>query len=98
MHSGIEQRIHREISSQIGGVFSENTRGNATLIARMVDNVCTLSLNSSGEPLYRRGYRLASGKAPLREDLARAAIEATNWNTTSPFLDPMCGSGTFFIF
>jgi putative N6-adenine-specific DNA methylase len=47
--------------------------------------------------LYRRGYRLATGKAPLRETLAAGILLASGWDTLSPMLDPFCGSGTIAI-
>jgi putative N6-adenine-specific DNA methylase len=57
-------------------------------------NVCTISLDSSGDSLDRRGYRLERNEAPLRETLAAAVIALTGWNGTIPLADPMCGSGT----
>jgi putative N6-adenine-specific DNA methylase len=54
----------------------------------------TLSLDSSGEPLYRRGYRFRQGPAPLNEVLAAGLIKLTGWNGSVPFIDFMCGSGT----
>jgi putative N6-adenine-specific DNA methylase len=54
----------------------------------------TLSLDSSGTSLHRRGYRPAMGKAPLKETLAAALIDLSGWTSAQPFLDPLCGSGT----
>ena len=51
-------------------------------------------LDTSGEPLSKRGYRRIPGSAPMQETLAAACIMATGWNRNSPFLSPMCGSGT----
>lgn len=51
-------------------------------------------LDTSGEPLSKRGYRKIPGSAPMQETLAAACIMATRWNRNSPFLSPMCGSGT----
>ena len=51
-------------------------------------------LDTSGEPLSKRGYRRIPGSAPMQETLAVACIMATGWNRRSPFLSPMCGSGT----
>jgi len=56
---------------------------------------CTISLDCSGAPLYKRGYRSATGPAPLNEVLAAGLIDLTGWDGVSPFSDPMCGSGTF---
>ncbi len=58
---------------------------------------CSLSLDSSGDALFKRGYRKATGGAPINEILAAALIILSGWDKTSTFLDPMCGSGTFSI-
>jgi 23S rRNA G2445 N2-methylase RlmL len=57
----------------------------------------TLLLDSSGEPLDRRGYRAVSTAAPVREQLAAACILASGWDGRGPVVDPMCGSGTLLI-
>jgi putative N6-adenine-specific DNA methylase len=57
-------------------------------------NICTISLDSSGDSLDRRGYRLERNEAPLRETLAAAVVALTGWDGTIPLADPMCGSGT----
>ncbi len=57
----------------------------------------TLSLDSSGESLHRRGYRRAQTEAPISEVLAAGIIMKTGWKGDTPFVDPMCGSGTFLI-
>jgi len=67
------------------------------VIARLVRDQCTLSIDTSGCLLHRRGYRLASAKAPLRETLAAGMLLASGWDGTSPLLDPFCGSGTIAI-
>ena len=56
-----------------------------------------LYLDTSGAPLYQRGFRDVSVIAPLRENLAAGIIMLSGWITGTPFLDPMCGSGTFLI-
>lgn len=63
----------------------------------VLGNQCTVSLDSSGEALFKRGYRRASGPAPINEILAAGLIMLSEWDLTSPFVDPMCGSGTFSI-
>jgi putative N6-adenine-specific DNA methylase len=55
----------------------------------------TLYLDTSGEPLFKRGYRRATGEAPLRENLAAGILKLADWNPDNVLLDPMCGSGTF---
>lgn len=66
-------------------------------LVRLVDDELTLSVDSSGGLLHRRGYRLASAKAPIRETLAAAMLLALEWDGTAPLVDPMCGSGTIPI-
>ena len=56
-----------------------------------------ISLNSSGEPLFKRGYRQTTGEAPLNEVLAAGLIQLSNWKKDCNFYDPMCGSGTLPI-
>lgn len=60
-------------------------------------NRVTVSLDSSGEPLYKRGYRVAQTEAPINEVLAAGIILKSGWRGDSDLLDPMCGSGTFLI-
>lgn len=67
------------------------------IVARLVNDRITLSIDSSGENLHRRGYRLASAKAPLRETLAAAILFASGWDKLAPLIDPFCGSGTIPI-
>jgi len=67
------------------------------VVVRLVNDHCTISIDSSGELLHRRGYRLATAKAPLRETLAAAMLFASGWDGASPLLDPFCGSGTIAI-
>ena len=66
-------------------------------IVRMLRDECTVSADSSGTLLHRRGYRQATAKAPLRETLAAALIAASGWDLVSPLVDPLCGSGTIPI-
>ncbi len=57
----------------------------------------TISLDSSGDSLHKRGYRQITGQAPLNEVLAAGIVELSEWDTTTPFYDGMCGSGTLAI-
>ena len=58
---------------------------------------CTISLDSSGDSLHKRGYRHVTNKAPISEVLAAGLILLSDWDRKSDFLDPMCGSGTILI-
>jgi len=59
------------------------------------DRLCSISLNSSGQPLFKRGYRAAGGLAPLNEVLASGLLKMSGFDGTQNLFDPMCGSGTF---
>ena len=67
------------------------------IVVRLFEDKCTVSVDSSGELLHKRGYRQAVAKAPLRETLAAALLMASGWDRTSALLDPFCGSGTIPI-
>ena len=60
-------------------------------------NNFSLYIDASGAPLYQRGFRTASIEAPIKENLAAGIIKLSGWTPGEPFLDPMCGSGTFLI-
>ncbi len=60
-------------------------------------DTCVISLDSSGESLHKRGYRMNQGEAPLNEVLASGLIQLAGWSGNSDFMDPMCGSGTLPI-
>ena len=75
-----------------------DTRSPDVRIAAFLDaHTVTLYLDTSGEPLYKRGYRSERGEAPLKENLAAGILALTGWDTEEPLFDPMCGSGTFLI-
>ena len=67
------------------------------LFAHLVKDEATLYLDLAGEPLHRRGYRAHSAEAPLKESLAAAVLRYSGWDRESPFVDPMCGSGTLAV-
>ncbi len=67
------------------------------VVLRVLRDEVTVSLDSSGTLLHRRGYRLETAKAPLRETLAAALLLAGGWDPGTPLVDPMCGSGTIAI-
>jgi putative N6-adenine-specific DNA methylase len=67
------------------------------VLVRFERDRCTISADASGALLHRRGWRLESGKAPLRETLAAALLVASGWPADVPLVDPMCGAGTIAI-
>lgn len=76
--------------------ISSNAKGQIILV-RLVNDLCTISIDSSGELLHKRGYRLETAKAPLRETLAAAMLLMAGWDNSTPLIDPFCGSGTLPI-
>jgi putative N6-adenine-specific DNA methylase len=75
---------------------ASGSRGQLIMV-RLFRDDCTVSMDSSGELLHRRGYRQETAKAPIRETLAAAVLMASGWESRGPLLDPMCGSGTIVI-
>lgn len=95
-HSGAAaQRIARAIQEEFGAVISDDAE--VVVKARIEDDLCTLSIDSSGGSLHKRGHKQGIGKAPLRETLAALFLRQCGFTGTEPVVDPMCGSGTFVI-
>jgi putative N6-adenine-specific DNA methylase len=63
----------------------------------LTDRKATLYLDTSGEPLWQRGHKIAKVVAPLKENLAAGILRLTGWRPGVPLLDPLCGSGTFLL-
>lgn len=63
----------------------------------ILKDVATLTIDTSGAGLHKRGYRQAQGEAPLKETLAAALVQISKWNPNRPFVDPFCGSGTITL-
>ena len=101
MHSsGVEERVALGVLDRLGGAEPPEVDDDAelpTIRVRGENDRFHMSLDTSGAPLHRRGWRLATAKAPLREDLACALILASGWDLESPLVDPLCGSGTLVI-
>ncbi|MGL4369809.1 MAG: THUMP domain-containing class I SAM-dependent RNA methyltransferase, partial [Spirochaetota bacterium] len=98
-HTGrIEQELCAGIAERFASVdaASEKAVSSApTVFVRFEDDICTLTLDMTGEPLYRRGYKTHVNEAPLRETLAALILEEARCENYDIIIDPMCGSGTF---
>lgn len=77
--------------------FVDPKKPNIQLHIHISDQDCTILLDSSGESLHKRGYRLYQDIAPINEVLAAGLIKLSGWDGTTPIIDPMCGSGTILI-
>jgi putative N6-adenine-specific DNA methylase len=75
----------------------ERTKPDVPVHIHIHQRTIRVYLDSSGDSLHKRGYRLAAGHAPLNEVLAAGIILHSKWNGGMPVLDPMCGSGTFLV-
>ncbi len=94
--AGVEART---ASAQLSGTEgdAEGAGERQLVVVRLMRDVCSISLDSSGDHLHRRGYRLAGAKAPLRETLAAALLLASEWDPDTPLVDPFAGSGTIGV-
>lgn len=91
----VKDAVCDRFRDEVGRRPDVDTRQPGVRIAVFLDaTTCTLYLDTSGEPLYKRGYRGETGEAPLKENLAAGIIRLTGWQADTPLLDPMCGSGT----
>lgn len=96
----VAQRLRQAIEMRLGAKIPEDIPPDTPrqlIVARVDHNRVSVSVDSSGDLLHRRGYRLAVAKAPLRETLAAAMLLASGWDDATPLLDPFCGSGTIAI-
>lgn len=99
-HAGaVSERLERAALEAGRAVAAgpEEASGAQRVVVRFFRDRCTVSVDATGEHLHRRGYRLATARAPLRETLAAAALVASDWDGGEPLLDPMCGSGTLVL-
>jgi putative N6-adenine-specific DNA methylase len=102
----VAQRLADAVTRAIPGVRAEGANGSdedttaddaQLFIVRVFRDECTVSADTSGALLHRRGYRQATAKAPLRETIAAALLAASGWDGVAPLVDPFCGSGTIPI-
>jgi putative N6-adenine-specific DNA methylase len=105
----VAERLAAAVKAKVGGKLDivqsksddesdDEAANDAQLfVVRLNDDICSISADSSGELLHRRGYRQAVAKAPLRETIAAAMVIGSGWDMTSPLVDPMCGAGTIAI-
>ncbi|MEM1237698.1 MAG: class I SAM-dependent RNA methyltransferase, partial [Pseudomonadota bacterium] len=94
-HAGAAtQRLERALRS---AAIPVHPQAQVTLKIRIEKDICTLSVDTSGEPLHKRGHKAAVSKAPLRETMASLMLRACGYEPGESVIDPMCGSGTFPI-
>ncbi len=104
-HTGaVAQRMAAGASARLGVVLDHAEAGeedepgeSQLIIVRLLRDECMVSVDSSGALLHKRGYRLESARAPIRETLAAAMLLAIGFRGDQPLLDPLCGAGTIPI-
>jgi len=89
------ERIEKAITETLKAPHASDAE--ITVMARIERDICTISVDTSGPLLHKRGYKQAVNKAPMRENMAALFLQQCGYNGTEPVFDPMCGSGTFVI-
>lgn len=96
-HSGRVSETCQSALSKVLGAVDVMIPTKTSIFLRLEDDRCQVSIDSSGELLHRRGYRIANVAAPLRENLAAGCLLAIGYDGSKPLVDAMTGSGTFAI-
>jgi putative N6-adenine-specific DNA methylase len=97
-HTGaIEERLARIIREHDGEIGADGDETGQLVVVRVASDQVTISVDTTGAPLYKRGWRLAATRASLRETLGAAMLLEAGWAVTTPLVDPFCGSGTIAI-
>lgn len=95
-HAGAAaERIGNAIEKALGAPQAADA--SVVLKVRIEQNICTISVDTSGDLLHKRGHKEAVNRAPMRESMASLFLLQCGFNGSEPVLDPMCGSGTFVI-
>ena len=95
-HAGAaSQRVAKAISEELGAHVAEDAA--VRVMVRIEDDLVTISLDTTGESLHKRGFKEGVAKAPMRETMAAMFLRQCGYDGSQTVLDPMCGSGTFVI-
>ncbi len=95
-HAGAAaQRVATAIKDELGAPIRDDAE--VRVMVRIEDDLATISIDTSGESLHKRGHKEAVNRAPMRETMASLFLRQCGYRGTEPVLDPMCGSGTFVI-
>lgn len=93
----VKKAVVESLKEKYNTSWFKEERGQYTIEVALLKDVATLTIDTSGAGLHKRGYRTLSNKAPLKETLAAALIQLSFWNPDRVLIDPMCGSGTIPI-
>ena len=99
--SDCQRIVKRAVSKRLGGVYGttwlEESESLYKIQVSLLKDVATLTIDTSGQGLHKRGYRDYNAIAPLKETLAAAMVKLSYWDKDRPLVDPFCGSGTILI-
>jgi putative N6-adenine-specific DNA methylase len=90
----VKKAIADAMAERYGRAISPETGGRVKVLVALLEDVATLTIDTSGEGLHKRGYRPLNAVAPLKETLAAGLLSIARWFPDRPFADPLCGSGT----
>jgi len=93
----VKKAVVERLKEKYNTEWFEETGPEFTIQVSMLKDVATLTIDTSGSGLHRRGYRAHTGEAPLKETFAAALVQLSFWNKDRLLIDPMCGSGTILI-
>ena len=93
----VKKAVVKRLSSKYGIEHFEETGPMMRIQFTLFKNTASIYLDTTGDPLYKRGYRTMGVAAPMRETLAFSMVDITRWRGDRPFADPFCGSGTIPI-
>ncbi len=95
----VAQEVSKAVQKKLHNVESidDSSENSQTIFIRFDDDICTVSLDIAGEPLYKRGWKPLINDAPIRENIAAGILIAADLKTHENIIDPMCGSGTFLL-
>lgn len=93
----VKKAVVESLKEKYHTSWFKEERGQYTIEVALLKDVATLTIDTSGAGLHKRGYRTLSNKAPLKETLAAALIQLSFWNPDRVLIDPFCGSGTIPI-
>jgi putative N6-adenine-specific DNA methylase len=93
----VKKAIVERLKTKYKKTWFEEDGPRFTIEVALLKDVATLTIDTSGPGLHKRGYRQLASKAPLKETLAAALVELSFWNTERLLVDPFCGSGTILI-
>ena len=93
----VKKAVVERLKEEYNADWFEETGPEFTIQVSMLKDIATLTIDTSGSGLHKRGYRQESGQAPIKETLAAALVLLSFWNKDRLLIDPMCGSGTILI-